>query len=289
MTSLRKKLIDEIQLRGFSIHTQDSYVRSVFGLARYYHRSPDLIGDEEIKAYLLYRLREEQIAPSSMIVSVSGLRFFYGTVLHRPTEAIEKALPSMKKPVKRPQVYSIEELEKLFAWPELNPKHRAILMTTYAAGLRVSEVCHLQIEHLLSDRGQIRVVQGKGQKDRYTLLSPRLLAELRHYWRLFRPPTWLFPSRVCPERPITPAGVEWAFNQALQATGLPHRGGIHSLRHSFATHLLEAGVDLPTIQRLMGHRSLSTTAIYLHVRQPHLEQVRSACDLIDFKRAEKIA
>ena len=164
MTPLRQKLIDEIQLRGFSINTQDSYVRSVYGLAGFYHRSPDLIGDEEIKTYLLHRLRDDQLGPSSLIVMVSGLRFFYGAVLHRPTEAIENALPRMKKPVRRPQVYSVQELDQLFSWPKLNRKHRALLMTTYAAGLRVSEVCHLRIPDLLSQRGQIRVDQGKGKK-----------------------------------------------------------------------------------------------------------------------------
>jgi integrase/recombinase XerD len=289
MTPLRQKLIDEIQLRGFSIHTQDSYVRSVYGLAGFYDRSPDLIGDEEIKTYLLHRLRDDQLGPSSLIVRVSGLRFFYGAVLHRPTEAIENALPRMKKPVRRPQVYSVQELDQLFSWPKLNRKHRAMLMTTYAAGLRVSEVCQLRIPDLLSDRGQIRVVQGKGKKDRYTIFSPRLIEELRTYWRLFRPAVWLFPSRVYPDRPMTISAVQLAFRQAVQGAGLPDRGGIHSLRHSFATHLLEAGVDLPTIQRLLGHSSLSSTTTYLHVRQPQWDQVRSALDLIDFQRAEKIA
>jgi integrase/recombinase XerD len=289
MTPLRQKLIDEIQLRGFSIHTQDSYVRSVYGLAGFYRRSPDLIEDEEIKTYLLHRLRDDQLAPSSLIVTVSGLRFFYGAVLHRPTEAIEKALPRMKKPVRRPQVYSVQELDQLFSHPGLNRKHRALLMTTYAAGLRVSEVCQLRIPDLISERAQIRVVQGKGKKDRYTLLSPRLLQELRTYWRAYRPKEWLFPSPLLPDRPLTRAAAERAFYKAVELAGLPDRGGIHSLRHSCATHLLEAGVDLPTIQRLLGHRSLSTTATYLHVGQPHLDQVRSALDLIDFKRAEKIA
>ena len=177
MTPLRQKLIDEIQLRGCSIHTQDSYVRSVAGLARFYHRSPDQIGDDEIKAYLLHRLRDEQLAPSSLIVEVSGLRFFYGQVLQRPTEAIEQALPRMKQPVRRPQVYSIQELEELFALPELNRQHRALLQTTYGAGLRVSEVCHLRVEHLLSKRGQIRVVQGKGKKYGKVVVMQRCLAE----------------------------------------------------------------------------------------------------------------
>jgi integrase/recombinase XerD len=243
MTPLRKKLIDEIQLRGFSPHTQDSYVRSVTGLAQYYHRSPDQIGDEEIKTYLLHRLQEEQLAASSMIVTVSGLRFFYGQVLQRPTEAIEKALPRMKKPIRRPQVYSIQELEQLFSQEDLNRQHCALLMTTYGAGLRVSEVCRLQIEDLLSDRGQIRVVQGKGQKDRYSLFSPKLQEELRAYWRLYRPPHWLFPSRVYPDRALTTSAAELAFTQAMKRAGLPHRGGIHSLRQNAACREMPSGTE----------------------------------------------
>jgi site-specific recombinase XerD len=287
MTPLRQKLIDEIQLRGFSINTQDSYERCVNGLARFYHRSPDQIADDEIKAYLLHLLRERKLAVGSLIIAVSGLRFFYGQVLHRPTQAIEQALPRMKKPVLRPRVYSVQELERLFACPELNRKHRAIFMTTYAAGLRVSEVTHLRIENLLSERQQIRIVQGKGHKDRYSLLSPRLLVELRSYWRLYRPKDWLFPSKVYPDRPITDDAVQRAFTETVERAGLPERGGIHSLRHSFATHLLEAGVDTLTLQRLLGHSRLATTTTYLHVRQERLDRVSSAFDLIDFSRARQ--
>jgi integrase/recombinase XerD len=287
MTSLRQKLIDEIQLRGFSIHTQDSYVRSVTGLARFYHRSPDQISDEEIKAYLLHLLREKKLGVSSLIVAVSGLRFFFSKILQRPTTAIEQALPRMKKPVLRPKVYSVQELERLFSQPRLNRKHRALFMTTYAAGLRVSELCQLRIGDLLSDRHQIHVVQGKGKKDRYTLLSPRLLEELRTYWRLYRPKDWLFPSKVYPDRHITEDAVQRAFTLAVEAAGLPDRSGIHSLRHSFATHLLEAGVDPLTLQRLLGHSSLRTTTTYLHVRQERLDQISSALDLIDFSRARQ--
>ena len=287
MTPLRQKLIDEIQLRGFSPHTQDSYVRTVTGLARFYHRSPDQLNDDELKAYLLHLLREKKLAVGSLIVAVSGLRFFFGTVLHRSTTAIEQALPRMKKPVQRPRIYSVQELEQFFKQPRLDRKHRAMFVTTYAAGLRVSEVCRLRILDLLSDRYQLHIVQGKGQKDRYTLLSPRLLEELRAYWRLYRPKDWLFPSKVYPDRHITEDAVQRAFTQAVQAAGLPERGGIHSLRHSFATHLLEAGVDLLTLQRLLGHSRLSTTTTYLHVRQERLEKVSSALDLIDFSRARQ--
>ncbi len=289
MTSLRQKLIDEIQLRGFSIHTQDSYVRAVTGLARFYDRSPDQISDDETKAYLLHLLREKKLGVSSLIVAVSGLRFFFGKILHRPTTAIEQALPRMKKPVLRPKVYSVQELEHLFKCPRLNRKHRALFMTTYAAGLRVSEVSQLRIADLLSDRHQIHVVQGKGKKDRYSLLSPRLLEELRGYWRLYRPEEWLFPSKVYPDRHIAQESVQRAFTAALERAELPNRGGIHSLRHSFATHLLEAGVDPLTLQRLLGHSRLSTTTTYLHVRQERLDQVSSALDLIDFSRARQNA
>jgi integrase/recombinase XerD len=287
MTPLRQKLIDEIQLRGFSPHTQDSYVRSVTGLARFYHRSPDHISDAEIKDYLLHLLRVKHLACSSLIVAVSGLRFFFGTVLHRPTIAIEQALPRMKKPVLRPRVYSVQELEQFFQQPKLNRRHRALFMAMYAAGLRVSEVCQLRLADLLSDRHQIRVVQGKGKKDRYTLLSPRLLEELRAYWRLYRPKDWLFPSPLFPDRPVTREAVERAFTIAVARAGLPDRGGPHSLRHSFATHLLEAGVDPLTLQRLLGHSRLATTTTYLHVRQERLAHVASALDLIDFSRARQ--
>jgi site-specific recombinase XerD len=193
----------------------------------------------------------------------------------------------MKKPVLRPRVYSVQELERLFGCPGLNRQHRALLMTTYAAGLRVSEVCQLRIADLLSDRHQIHVVQSKGKKDRYTLLSPRLLLELQSYWRLYRPKDWLFPSKVYPDRHITESAVQLAFTGAVKRVGLPDRGGIHSLRHSFATHLLEAGVDPLSLQRLLGHSSLSTTTTYLHVRQERLDQISSALDLIDFSRARQ--
>ena len=239
MTPLRQKLIDEIQLRGFSIHTQDSYERCVTGLARFYHRSPDQIADDEIKAYLLHLLRIKKLAVGSIIVAVSALRFFYGHVLHRPTKAIEEALPRMKKPVLRPKVYSVQELERLFGCPGLSRQHRALLMTTYAAGLRVSEVCQLRIGDLLSDRHQIHVVQSKGKRTGILYFrhdfwwSAILLAAL--------PSEGLAVSQQSLSRS--------SYHRGRRATGL-HRGGEtwgitrsrrnSFVRHSFATHLLEA-------------------------------------------------
>ena len=260
-------------------------MQCVARLAQFYRRSPDQLSDEEVRGYLLHLLRKEKLSASSLVVAVSALRFFYEHVLKRPVGDIQHVLPRSKTPVRRPQVYSVEELERFFAFPGLNRKHRAMFMTTYAAGLRVSETCRLKVEHLLSDRFQIRIVQGKGKKDRYSLLSPRLLEELRDYWRIYRPKEWLFPSRVEPHGPLSTESVRHAFVVALQRAGLPDRGGIHSLRHSFATHLLEAGVDVLTLQRLLGHSQLATTAIYLHVRRERLTQVSGAMDLIGFRQA----
>jgi integrase/recombinase XerD len=287
MTPLRQKLIDEIQLRGFSSSTEYNYVHWVANLARFYNRSPDQISDQEIKAFLVHLLRKLKLAASTLIVAVSALRFFFGKVLQRPTQAVEQALPRMKKPFRLPRVYSGLELEGLFGLPDLDRKHRALFLTTYAAGLRVSEVCHLQIADLLSDRCQIRVVQGKGRKDRYTVFSPRLQEELRGYWRLYRPVHWLFPSPMYPDHPLTRQTVQKAFNEAVQRAGLPDRGGIHSLRHSFATHLLEMGVDVLTLQRLLGHSSLASTTVYVHVRQERL--MGNALELLNFSRGQQSA
>lgn len=282
MTPLRQKLIDEIDLRGFSPNTQLAYVSAVAALARHYRRSPDQLTDPELKAYLLHLLRDKQQAAATLLLQVSALRFFYKHVLGRSTEAIEKALPRLKEPVRRPQVYSVAELEQFFAQGKLRPKHRALFMTCYAAGLRISEACHLKVSDILSDRHQLRIVQGKGHKDRYAPLSPKLIDELRAYWRLCRPKDWLFPSGERPQHPCHRKTVLSVFVKALRRAGLPRRGGVHCLRHSFATHLLEAGVDLLTLQRLLGHSRISTTTTYLHVRQERLPQVPSALGLIDF-------
>jgi len=202
-------------------------------------------------------------------------------VLGHAFDAVAASLPRMKRGVKRPQVYAVTELERLFAAPRLNGKHRVLLMTAYSAGLRVSELCRLTPQDILSERMQIRVAEGKGCKDRYTVLSARLLEELRDYWRRYRPVRWLFPTQREPGKAITPRTAQRVFRRALALAGLEERGGIHVLRHSFATHLLEAGVELPVLQRLLGHRSLSVTATYLHVANARLTQVRSPLDLVD--------
>jgi site-specific recombinase XerD len=282
MSILRQKLIDELEVRGLSRSTEESYVGIVSMLARHYQRPPDRISDEELRAYLLHLRRDRQNGASTLIVAVSALRFFYRHVLQRPTEAIETALPRMKKPVLRPRVFSPEQVARLLQVDGLNLKHRTLLMTAYATGLRVSELCRLRPEHILSERGQIRVEQGKGRKDRYTVLSPRLLEQLRTYWRAYRPAGgWLFPSRWKPGHPLTVSSVQAVYWRAVRLAGVPRNGGIHSLRHSFATHLLEAGVPLPVIQRLMGHNNLATTARYLHVRRETITELRGLLEAIE--------
>ncbi len=284
MTTLRQRLIDELELRGLSRSTQESYVGIVSMLARYYWRSPDRISDEELRGYLLYLLRERRNGASTLNVAVNALRFFYQHVLHRPTEAFEHALPRMKRPQSLPRVFSPEQIARLFQVEELTLKHRTMLMTAYASGVRVSELCALRPEHILSERGQIRVEKGKGAKDRYTVLSPRLLEQLRLYYREERPVGgWLFPSRWKPGRPLSACCVQNVFRRAAVLAGVPHNGGVHSLRHSFATHLLEAGVPLTVIQRLLGHTTLVTTTRYLHVCREPLSGLHGLLEAIDLK------
>ncbi len=287
MTPLRQKLIDAIDVRGLSPLTRRNYTEAVAKLARHYKKSPDALTDDQIRDYLLHLIRDLKRAPATVTVAVCALRFFYRAVLNRSLYAIETALPHMRKPVKRPQVYSTGEIEQLLRAQGLNGKHRMLLMTAYATGLRVAELCRLRVEDINSARMQVRVIQGKGGKDRYTTLSAKLLDELRSYWKVFRPRDWLFPSRQRPDKPVTSRTAERVFLRALELTGLPRRGGIHSLRHSFATHLLEMGVELPVLQRLLGHRSLNATAVYLHVSQAKMATVSSPLDLVDVSLIRK--
>jgi integrase/recombinase XerD len=288
MTTLRQQFIRELVIRGTSPRTQESYVAAVYGLAKHYHQAPDQISDEQIKDYMFYLASERKLAASSLNVTVCALRSFYQLVLHRPMEPLKLTLPWVARAVRRPQVFATEELERLFTVGCPNPKHRAFLMTVYGGGLRLMEACHLQPVHIDSARMQIRVVEGKGRKDRYTLLSPRLLSELRSYWQTFRPGPWLFFGRDR-QSPLSDGTGQKVFEHAVRRAGLPRKGGIHSLRHSFATHLLEAGVEIPVVQRLLGHSSISTTVNYLHVRRERLAEIQSPLQLLDLDGVRKSA
>jgi integrase/recombinase XerD len=272
-----------------SPRTVDAYVKAIVGVAKHYHLSPDQLTDDRLKDYLVYLGQERKLSPSSLNVVVSGMRAFYDWVLERPNCGLWRALPRVRKAVRRPQVFDVTEVERLLTVGCHRPKDRAFLMTVYGAGLRVGEACRLEPRHIDSARMQIRVEQGKGRKDRYTLLSPRLLEELRAYYRMFRPGKWLFPSSRDASRPMAEDTGQKLYYTALKRAGLPNKGGIHCLRHSFATHLLESGVEITIVQRLLGHNSLSVTANYLHVRRERLAQVQSPLQLLDLDRAQQAA
>jgi integrase/recombinase XerD len=284
MTTLRQQYIEELVLRGLAERTQEAYIHQVYHLAKYYRRSPDTLTEEEVHAYLIHLAMERHLAASSINQAVNAFRFFYQHVAHRDLAKLRQAFPFGRRAIVRAQVFSVEQLEQLFTVGCVQPRDRAFLMTVYGGGLRLNEACHLRVKDLQSSRHQIRVVQGKGGKDRYTLLSPRLLAELRRYWQLYRLEDWLFPAHHDGRQPMIDATGQRIFYRAVQRAGLPRQGGIHSLRHSFATHLLESGVEITVVQRLLGHTNLSTTAGYLHVRQERLGQIKSPLQLLDFNR-----
>lgn len=286
MTPLRKKYTRLLTLRGYAQRTQESYIEAVAAMARYYGRSPETLGDEEIQDYLL-GLCQRGLSFSTVNIAVSALRLLYGEVLGRSMEQLKDALPRRNKPARKARVYAKEELKALFEKGCRTLTHRAFLMTVYGAGLRLTEACRLKVMHIESSRMMLRVEQGKGRKDRYTILSPDLLVELRTYFRRERPGTWLFPARRGGDGPMIAGTAQKIFYKALERAGLPNRGGIHCLRHSFATHLLESGVDLLTLKMLLGHSHFSTTAGYLHVSRQRLNAVRSPLD--DLLGAERQA
>ena len=280
MTPLRKRMIRELELRRKAPGTVSSYVKAVEELARYFRRSPDRISTEEVRDYMHFLIAGKKLSYSSCNHKIVAINFFFREVVRRK---VDLRVP-MKRSGSLPEPLSREEVARLIAAAE-NQKHRVLMMTAYSAGLRVSELVRLKPQEIHSDRMLIRVNQGKGRKDRYTLLSERLLGELRAYWRESRPESWLFPNQARTDHmpTCTPAR---AFYRLKERAGITHGRGIHTLRHSFATHLLEVGVDLRTIQILMGHTSLNTTVKYLHVTEKHLQQTQSPLDLLRLPKPE---
>ena len=278
MKKLREQMNDAMIVRGFAPRTRESYLAAVKGLAKYYRRSPDLLAAEEIEAYHLHLIVERKLAYASVNQSACACRFLFDRVLRRPMSRFD--IPMAKAPKTLPRVLSREEVTRLFAATP-NLRARTLLMLTYAAGLRVSEVCALQLADIESapDRMCIKVRQGKGGKDRYTMLSPQLLQTLREYWQLYRPRTWLFPN-PSGTGPIDIKVAQRIYGAARDKAGLGRNGGIHTLRHSFATHLLESGVDIHTIQRLLGHGHVSTTMRYFHLAQNKLTGTTSPLELL---------
>jgi site-specific recombinase XerD len=260
MGELRERMQQALVVRGMSPRTQEAYLAAVQGLAQHYHQRPDTLSEEQLHAYIRHLIEQRHLAPSSVRVAVMGLRFFYTHTLQRPFAS----LPLPKGTKTLPVVLSREEVARILA-STATLRERALLMTTYGGGLRVSEVVGLRVSDIDAQRDMLRVEQGKGRKDRYTLLGPRLLAELRHYWQVYRPTRpWLFPQRT-KAVPMDPSTAQKIYYAAKQRAGVTKGGGIHALRHAFATHLVEAGTDLATLQQLLGHDSITTTMRYVHV------------------------
>jgi integrase/recombinase XerD len=277
MTPLRRRMTDDLILRNRAPGTIQQYVNCVAGFARHFNTSPDGLGPEQVRSYLLYLVQEHHVSWSYYNQVRCALQFLYRITLGKDWVVEKVACP--KVPKRLPVPLSLDEMAR-FLEALGNPKHRVILMTTYAAGLRLAEVCRLQVEDIDSARMVIHIRQAKGHKDRDVMLSPRLLAILRHYWKIQRPRPYLFPGRK-PDQPISPRTVQKVCQRARAASGLSKHVSMHTLRHSFATHLLETGTDLRTIQILLGHRSFSTTARYIHVSTAALKSTRSPFDDLD--------
>jgi site-specific recombinase XerD len=260
----------------------------VADLARYYRRSPDQISYDEVVSWLHHLIRERKQSPSSLNIAVNAVRFLYGVTLQRDVQALLAAIPRMKRDTRRAEVYARSEIEAILS-ASAQSRDRAFLMSVYAGGLRLSEATHLQTKDIDRARMQWRVRQGKGAKERVLPLSQRLLRELEDYWRAQRQgragqdSLWLFLGRQ-PGQPMNRSTGQNIYYRAVRKSGVRRKGGIHLLRHSFATQLIESGVDLPLVQRLLGHASLLTTARYLHVTAARLEAAQSPLDLIDLSR-----
>ena len=277
MTALRNRMIEDMKIRNLALNTQTSYLLQVSQFARYFGKSPESLDREDIRAYQLYLTQDKKLSPKSITIAVSALRFLYKVTLHREWK-LEDIIPAPKAPQKLPIILSPEEVLQFLGCVREN-NHRTILTCCYAAGLRISEAVALQITHIDSRRMVIRVEQGKGQKDRYVMLSPKLLEILRNWWRQERPQHWLFPGGI-PGRHISKDAVERVCQQAQKRCHIAKPITPHSLRHAFAVHLLEQGTDLRTIQLLLGHRSLATTARYLRIATTKVCSTTSPLDLL---------
>jgi integrase/recombinase XerD len=276
MSALRKRFVEDLTLRNYARRTIETYTRHVACFARHFGRSPEVLGPEEIRSYQLYLIQEKRASWSTFNQAVCALRFLYRITL--PRDWAVTMIAYAKKPKTLPSVLGAEEVEKLLACAQ-PVKPRLVLATLYAAGLRLDEALHLQPADIDSSRMLLHVRQGKGSKQRMVPLSQRLLTELREYWQASQPRVWLFPG-ADGQRPLDPATVQKACGRAALAAGLQKHVTPHTLRHSYATSLAERGENLLTIQALLGHRSLSTTQIYLHLRRPHLSSIVSPFDYL---------
>ena len=284
MTPLRRRMLEELQRRNYSPETTRGYILAVKQFAEYFGRSPEKMGAEEIRRFQLYLLREKKLAPGTVEIRIAALRFLYKKVLKRRDLAYDDLI-FPKTPEKLPVVLSQEEVKRLIeAAPNL--LHRTLLMVLYSTGVRRKEVSLLKVSDIDSQRQVLHIRHGKGSRDRDLPLTPKLLAALREYWRWKKPQNYLFPSTPGHrgvEQPISDETVWYACSRAAAKAGIKKRIGPHTLRHSFATHTLEAGADLRTIQLLLGHRELKDTIIYLHLSRRHLHAAINPMDQIELR------
>jgi integrase/recombinase XerD len=274
MSKLTEQMKADLQLKGFKPNTQRTYLIEVGNLARYFDKSPEELGKEEVKEYLLHLMNDKKLSQGTFKSYVSGIKFLYNTTLNRQEVVQDIKYPKAK--IKLPVVMDLSEIEALLAATD-NIKHKAILMITYSAGLRISETSRLKITDIDSKRMMVRVEQGKGGKDRYTILAQTVLDHLRQYWRQYHPKEWLFEGQQNNAH-ISVSSIYQIFCEAKKRAGITKPASVHTLRHSFATHLIEAGTSLHHVQLLLGHRSPTTTTVYLHVSRLNLAQVVSPLD-----------
>jgi site-specific recombinase XerD len=285
MGTIRDKMRDDLDLRGFASTTKKEYLQRAQNFVAYYHRPPTELGEREVREFLLYLVNEKKTGSATQHMYIAAIKFLYATTLDRPE--VVANIPWPKRPQTLPDILTGEEVERLFQ-QIASIKHRAILMTAYGAGLRISEACSLKVSDLDSKRMLIHVHEGKRSKDRYVMLSERLLEILRTYWKVVHPQgPFLFPGAI-PGRSITTGAVQRVLQQVVVQCRFTKRITAHSLRHGFATHLLEIGTDIRVIQRLLGHASLQTTARYTKVTERHIGRTKSPLDLIGTKEGEVI-
>lgn len=250
-----------MQVRGFSPRTHQSYLSAIRGLARYYRQSPERLDQDQIRTYLEYLACERQLSASSCRQALHAIRFLFVQVLQR--DELDVPFPVPKQPQRIPELLTRAEVAQILA-ACTNLQHHMMLEVCYGCGLRVSELCQLRVSNIDSQRHLLRVIQGKGAKDRAVILTDTLLQHLRAYWQQCRPADWLFPSSLLPDRAIHPTSIQKVYSQAKARAGVRRHGGIHGLRHAYATHLLEAGLPVHQLQRLLGHSDIRTTLRYVH-------------------------
>jgi len=275
-TALRQRMLQDLQLAGLSERTQEAYLRAVRQLADYFHTPPDRLSEPQVREYFLHLKNDRKFASASLVIAYSGIKFFYSHTAPRDWPTLRRL--RVRKEQRLPDVLSVDEVRRLIAAVR-TPHNRTFFWTVYSLGLRLEEGLHLQVGDIDGERMLVHVRRGKGAKDRYVPLPGRTLTALREDWATHRHPTWLFPNRgrdgrraAAADHPMTRSSVQKAMSRVVQELGLTKVVSVHTLRHSYATHLLEAGVNLRLIQQYLGHSSLGTTMVYLHLTTASQEQ-----------------